>query len=80
MKILIGNGFIKWKKYNKIIIIKNGNNGEKEFIINVRRIIGSKVIAAVFAYAIRKYIKWVKDMENVLLINRTIFILNFLKV
>ena len=67
------------KKYNKIIIITNGNNGGKEFIINARRIIGSNVIAAVSAYAIRKHIKWVKDMENVLLINGTDFHIKFFK-
>jgi len=57
------------KKYNKIIIITNGNNNGKEFIDNTRRIIGSEAIAAVSAYDISNHIQWVKNMNNVLILN-----------
>ena len=57
------------KKYNKIIIITNGNNNGKEFIDNTRRIIGSDAIAAVSAYDVSNHIQWVKNMNNVLILN-----------
>ena len=64
---------IRRKKYNKIIIITNGNNDGKNFIINARKIIGSNAIAAVTVYDVSKHIFWVKQMENVLLLNGTYF-------
>ena len=64
---------VKRKKYNKIIIITNGNNDGRDFIINARRIIGSNAIAAVTAYDVSGHISWVKQMENVLLLNGTYF-------
>lgn len=57
------------KKYNKVIIVTNGSNEAKEFILSSRRIIGSNSIAAVSAYDAEKHIQWVKDMRNVLLLN-----------
>ena len=57
------------KKYNKIIIITNGNNNGKGFIDNSRRIIGSEAIAAVSAYDVSRHIQWVKNMNNVLILN-----------
>ena len=59
---------INRKKYNKIIIITNGNNNAKYFITKAREIIGSNPIAAVSALDVKKHITWVKDMENVLLL------------
>ena len=70
---------LKKKKYNKIILITNGNNGGKEFILEARKIIGSNTISGVSAYAISRHIKWVKDMENVLLLNGIDFHIKFLK-
>ena len=57
------------KKYNKVIIITNGNNNGEEFILNARRIIGSNAIAAVTAYNIDAHIKWAQNMNNVLVLN-----------
>ena len=70
---------LKKKKYNKIILITNGNNGGKEFILEARKIIGSNTITGVSAYDIGRHIKWVKDMENVLLLNGIDFHIKFLK-
>ena len=67
------------KKYNKIIIITNGANQAKDFILEARKIIGGKVIAAVSAYDVQKHIKWVKDMENVILLNGEEFHIKFFK-
>ena len=57
------------KKYNKIIILTNGNNNGKDFIIKARNIIGSNAIAAVSVYDIENHINWVRNMENVLILN-----------
>ena len=57
------------KKYNKIIIISNGYNNGQDFIKKAREIIGSNAISAVSAYEISAHIDWVKNMENVLILN-----------
>ena len=57
------------KKYNKIIIITNGGNNGKEFIIEARKIIGSNVIAAISAFDVYRQIKNNQDMKNVLILN-----------
>ena len=67
------------KKYNKIIIITNGANQAKEFILEARKIIGENIIAAVSAYDVQKHIKWVKDMNNVILLNDEEFHIRFFK-
>ena len=67
------------KKYNKIIIITNGNNNGKEFIDYSRRIIGSETIAAVSAYDVSTHIQWVKNMNNVLILNGIEFHEKFFK-
>ena len=41
--------------------------------MNARKIIGSNAIAAVTSYDVRKHISWVKQMENVLLLNGAYF-------
>lgn len=64
---------VERKKYNKLIIITNGNNNGKEFIIQARRIIGSNTIAAVTTYNVYEHINWVKNMENVLILNGSYF-------
>jgi len=57
------------KKYNKIIIITNGRNKGKEFIIEARKIIGSNAIAAISAYDVYIHIKNNQDMKNILVLN-----------
>ena len=63
---------IKKKKYNKIIIITNGSNDAKKFIIEAREILGEKgkyPIIGVSVYDIKKHYKWIKEMENTILLN-----------
>ena len=60
---------IKKKIYNKIIIITNGNNNGKQFIINARKIIGANTIAGVSVFNLKSHINWIKDMKNVLLLS-----------
>ena len=67
------------KKYNKVIIITNGSNNGKDFIIETRKIIGANTIAAVTAYDIARHITWVKDMKNVLILNGIDFHKKFLR-
>ena len=67
------------KKYNKIIIITNGNNNAKEFINKARMIIGSPVIVAVSAYDIKRHISMVKEIENAILLNGIEYHEKFLK-
>ena len=57
------------KKYNKIVIITNGGNNGKEFIIEARKIIGSNAIAAISAIDVFKYYKNIQDMKNVLVLS-----------
>ena len=64
---------LKRKKYNKVIIITNGYNDGKNFILKSRKIIGANTIAAVLSYNIANHIEWVQNMENVLLLNGQIF-------
>ena len=68
------------KKYNKVIIITNGNNNGKNFILKSREIIGANTISAVTAYDIRTHIQWVKDMPNVLLLNGINFHKKFFRI
>ena len=67
------------KKYNKIIIITNGGNDGKEFIINARNIIGSKAIAAISAIDVFRHIKNIQDIENVLVLSGLEFHEKFFK-
>ena len=60
---------INRKKYNKVIIITNGNNNAKDFIISAREIIGNNTIAAVSVYDIKKHYKWIKEIDNTILLN-----------
>ena len=57
------------KKYNKTIVITNGSNDGEGFLKRARQIIGSNAIAAVSAYDVGKHINWVKNMDNVLILN-----------
>ena len=70
---------INRKKYNKIIIITNGNNDGKKFIIDSRKIIGANTIAAVTTSNINSKVKWVKEMKNVLLLKGINFHERFFK-
>ena len=67
------------KKYNKIIIISNGNNKGGEFIIKARKIIKSNAIAAISAYNVSGYANEVINMPNVLLLNGIYFHEKFFK-
>ena len=67
------------KKYNKVIIITNGNNAGQEFIMRTRRIIGGNTIMAVTAYDVSKHIIWIKNIRNVLLLNGLDFHTKFFK-
>ena len=60
---------IERKKYNKIIIITNGNNNAKDFIISAREKIGGEVIVALSLYNINLHINWIKTMNNILVLN-----------
>ena len=60
---------IKRKKNNKIIILTNGNNKAKDFITQARTIIGNNTIVAVSVYDIKKHYKWIKEMQNTILLN-----------
>ena len=57
------------KKYNKIVIITNGANNAQQFIEKSRAIIGAEVISGVSIYDVKKHIKWVKNLNNVLILN-----------
>ena len=47
--------------------------------MKARNIIGSNAIAAVSAYDVRKHIKWVKNLSNVLILNGMEFHEKFFK-
>ena len=70
---------IERKKYNKIVIITNGNNNSKDFIKFARKIIGADTIVAVSAYNIPLHISRVKDMKNSFLLNGIDFHYKFIK-
>ena len=57
------------KRYNKVVIITNGNNSGGDFIEKTREIIGANTIAAVTSYDVYNHIEWVQNMENVLILN-----------
>ena len=67
------------KKYNKIIVISNGNNNGREFINNARQIMGGNAIAAISAYNISRYVNEVRNMKNVLLLHGIDFHEKFFK-
>lgn len=64
----------KRKKYNKIILISNvGTSLEgKDFIEEVRKILGSNVIALFLAYNIA-HLEWIKEYKNALFSNEPKF-------
>ena len=70
---------IERKKYNKIIIITNGNNNAKDFIKDARKILESETIVAVSAYNIPLHIPWVSTMNNTFLLNGIDFHSKFIK-
>ena len=59
--------FIKRKKYNKIILISNGNNNGFEFIYNARKIIGNNTISLITCFQAENYLNSIKMTENILL-------------
>ena len=60
---------IKRKKYNNIIILTNGNNNARDFILNARKIMKANSIAAVTVFDVAQHISWVRNMPNTLLLN-----------
>ena len=70
---------IERKKYNKIIIITNGNNNAKDFIESARKIIGADTIVAISAYNIPLHISLAKTMKNTFILNGIEFHHKFLK-
>lgn len=58
-----GLELIKKKKYNKIILITNGNNNSKECITDARKIIGANCIALVSTFEPPNHIEWVKNLK-----------------
>ena len=70
---------IKRKKYNKIILITNGNNEAKQYIEDARKIIGADCIALVSAYLPEAHFDWVQDFKNTLISNSLDFHKRFIK-
>ena len=62
--------FIKRKKYNKIILITNGNNDGIGFINNARKIIGNNTISLITCYVANNYMNDVKNNLNILLTSK----------
>ena len=60
---------IKRKKYNNIIILTNGNNNARDFILNARKIIKANAIVGVTVFDVAQHISWVRNMPNTLLLN-----------
>ena len=73
-----GLKLIDRKKYNKIILITNGGNNGKEFIIKAREIIGANTIALVSCFMPKKHLKWVSQLPNTLLSHEIDFFKEFL--
>ena len=67
------------KKYNKIILITNGNNNGEDFINKAREIIGANTIALVSCFIPKRHLGWVKQMSNTLISNKIDFFKDFLK-
>ena len=74
-----GLKLIKRKKYNKIILITNGNNESKQYISDARKIIGSDCIALVSAFEPYNHLDWVKDFQNTLISNKEEFHKKFIR-
>jgi len=70
---------IKRKKYNKIILITNGNNEAKKYIEDARKIIGANCIALVSAYQPGNHFDWIQDFKNTLISNSLDFHKRFIK-
>ena len=70
---------IKRKKYNKIILITNGNNDAEEYINNARKIIGCNCFVLISAYEPGNHLDWVCNMRNTLISNRKEFHERFIK-
>ena len=74
-----GLELIKRKKYNKIILITNGNNNAKEYISEARKIIGADCIALVSAFQPYNHLNWVKNFQNTLISNQISFHKKFIR-
>ena len=70
---------INKKKYNKVIIITNGNNNAKDFIKKARNIIGADTIVAISSNNIPLHIPWIKKMKNIIVLNGISFHYKFIK-
>ena len=74
-----GLQLIKKKRYNKIILMTNGNNNAKEYITDARKIIGANCIALVSSFQPANHLKWIKEFKNTLISNREDFHERFIK-
>ena len=74
-----GLNLIKRKKYNKIILITNGNNDAKKYINDARRIIGADCISLISSFQPYNHLDWVKDFQNTLISNREDFHKKFIR-
>ena len=74
-----GLKLIKRKKYNKIILISNGNNNARQYIFDAREIIGSDCIALISSFQPYNHLDWVKDFQNTLISNKMEFHKKFIK-
>ena len=70
---------IKRKKYNKIILITNGNNEAQKYIKDARNIIGSECIALVSSFEPGNHFEWIENFKNILISNSLDFHKRFIK-
>ena len=74
-----GLKLIDRKKYNKIILITNGGNNGRDFIIKAREIIGSNTITLVTCFLPSNHLNWVPYLPNTFLSNEKELFKDFLK-
>ena len=70
---------INKKKYNKVIIMTNGNNDGEQFLLKARSILKTTALAVVSSLDYKSNIKWVKNHQNVILLDDKNFHEKFFK-
>ena len=70
---------IKKKKYNKVIIMTNGNNDGEHFLLKARSILKATALAVVSSHDYKSNINWVKNHQNVILLDDINFHEKFFK-
>lgn len=76
---LEGLKLVDRKKYNKIILITNGGDNGRQFIIDARKIIGSNSVALVTCYLPGNHLNWVSQLPNTYISNNKEFFQLFLE-